>query len=363
MKHLTIAGAVATTALLLAHPASAAGSWSEEHFPQLQDDGVLHTAAVGDDAAWAFGITNDADHQHHSLAFRRGQQGWEQVPTPDIGRINAASVVSRDDVWAVGDGTSMHWNGAEWREVPIVAQPEYSTSLSGVTAFGAEEVWNTGFGWRSDNRQTRSSVQHWDGRAWHEIALPDLGIRSELIGISGTSPNDVWVAGAKPTDLGPDGKLGGLLLHWDGERWDEQPLVEIPGMHVQLRDVHALAPDDVWAVGYQHPGNIDRRPVAAHWDGTRWSLAPVPDELGQLNDVVQVGDELRAVGYSVEKSPYVLRYDGTSWQKVPAPAPSEGKYLNTYAGAVLDGRLLIVGVEADVDDPTSTRPYAATHGD
>ncbi|MDA3647339.1 hypothetical protein LZ318_35860 [Saccharopolyspora indica] len=357
MKRLTIAGAAATTALLLAHPASAAGDWPEEQLPPLPDAGVLHTAAAGGGSAWAFGITLDADYQHHSLALHRGQQGWEQVPTPDIGRINAATAIGPDDVWAVGDGTSMRWNGSEWREVPVVARPGDNTQLHDVTAFGPAEVWSAGFVWSGDHSRNSSSVQRWGGQEWSEVALPDLGVRSELFGIGGTSPEDLWVAGSKPTDLGPDGRFGGLLLHWDGERWAEQPLVEIPGVHVELRDVHALAPDDVWAVGYHHPGSTDRSPVAVHWDGTRWTLAQLPGEPGQLNEVVAGEDGLWAVGYAPD-GPYVLRYDGTSWRQVPAPVPSEGEHLTTFGGAVVDGRLLVVGVE---DASANTLPYAATH--
>lgn len=289
MKRRRIAGATAIAALLVVHPASAAESWTAEAFLAQPHDAVLQSIAAADGVAWAFGISDvPREPVFRTLAFRRGEHGWEQVPAPAIGWPNAAAVISRNDAWVVGDGTSMHWNGSEWREVPIVAHPEYRTSLSGVTAFGAGEVWSTGFGWHSDNMRTRSLVQ---------------------------------------------------------------------------RDVHALAPDDVWAVGYQHPGSaVDRRPVAVHWDGTRWSLAPVPDELGQLNDVVQVEDEVWAAGYASDRSPHVLRYDGTGWQNVPDPAPAEGKYLNTFAGTALDGRLLVVGVEADLVEPTKTRPYAATYG-
>ncbi|MEV0702599.1 hypothetical protein AB0I53_32405 [Saccharopolyspora sp. NPDC050389] len=135
---------------MLGQPAAAAGSWPEEPLPQLQEQGSLHTAA-GDGPAWSFGITLDGSNEHHSLAFRQGREGWEQVQPPDIGRIDGATVVSRDDVWTVGDGKSMHWDGRAWTEVPLAAPPNTYTQYFGTKAFGPDDVRTAGIATENGN--------------------------------------------------------------------------------------------------------------------------------------------------------------------------------------------------------------------
>ncbi|MEV0082772.1 hypothetical protein [Saccharopolyspora sp. NPDC050642] len=359
MKHLAIAGAVGATALLLGQSASAAGTWAEEPIPPQQYQSSLHTAAGGDGVTWSFGIDFDGQ-EFRTQAFRRGQQGWEQVPAPNIGRVNTAAVVNRDDVWSVGDGRSMHWNGKQWQEVPLTSPPGTYTQYHGTKVFGAADVWAAGSATEATEAWRRGSIQHWDGKAWNEVPLPlDLGDWWKVSTIDGSSPNDLWAVGSKHVTVDGKGKVAGLILHWDGAQWQEQPQVDVPDWSVSLEDALVLAPDDVWAVGFRDQGTVARRPVALHWDGEQWSPGQVPDELGEIDDVVAGEGMLWAVGYD-SNSPYVLRYDGRNWQNVPDPVPPQGRSVVTFSGVVLDdGKLLAVGAaNAGQDD---AKPYAAVY--
>ncbi len=81
--------------------------------------------------------------------------------------------VASDDVWAVG-GTGdrpllLHWDGRSWQRPAI---PQASGELTGVTAFGPDDVWFAG---RDPGRPGGISVLHWDGRAWTQESPPEAG--------------------------------------------------------------------------------------------------------------------------------------------------------------------------------------------
>ncbi|MER7080682.1 hypothetical protein SAMN02982929_06159 [Saccharopolyspora kobensis] len=357
MQHLGITWAAVMAALLVGQPALSAERWAEVPLPAQPHDAVLQTVVAGEGAAWAFGISDVPQEPGlQTLAFRRDEQGWEQVPAPAIGRTNAAAVISRDDAWVVGDGTSMHWNGAEWRQIPIVAPPDLDTQLLGVTSFGPDDVWAVGIMPGLGEAEGHNTVQRWNGEAWAQAPAPRTGM---TFGIDGTSADDVWVVGTKTIGDEQHSTDVGIAVRWDGRQWREAPPLTLPDQHVQLRGVRAVAPDDVWAVGYREsPANRIKKPFAAHWDGTGWSAVPTPEENCDLTDLVQTVDGLFAIG-----SYCVLRYDGDAWQPVPLPSRLGGKQVALTGGAMLDdGRLLMGGFTGQAGGTRST-PFAATYGD
>jgi hypothetical protein len=87
-------------------------------------------------------------------------------------------------------------------------------------------------------------MQHWDGTAWTDLALPPVAARWGLTGIGGVSREDLWTAGHVMSTTSR-----GVALHWDGQHW-QQPAVPTPDRQdAQLSDVIALTSDDVWAAG------------------------------------------------------------------------------------------------------------------
>ena len=80
--------------------------WKTEKVPSAA---ILHTvAASGPGMAWAGGIAEREAGGFATLMFRRGGQGWEQVQTPQVGRVNRLLAVGEADVWGVGDGWALH---------------------------------------------------------------------------------------------------------------------------------------------------------------------------------------------------------------------------------------------------------------
>ena len=184
-----------------------------------------------------------------------------------------------------------------------------------------------------------------DPRTW---SAPGAALEVALLSIGGTSPTDVWAAGA-------DGGQGGVLLHFDGTSWTRVPT----GQNYDLWWVHALAADriivggaggtvlfwdgatftrqvvpgraadtvfgvwaasadDVWAVG----GRAGRYGFLWHFDGTSWTSVSLPDDTrlnaaGELPALFKVWGRASNDVYAVGSDGYMLHYDGAAWSIIP----------------------------------------------
>ncbi|MET8828562.1 hypothetical protein ABZX40_22320 [Streptomyces sp. NPDC004610] len=95
------------------------------------------------------------------------------------------------------------------------------------------------------------------GLRWRHHRLPPQesdGARPRPWSIWGTSDRDVHI-----------GTFGGVLYHWDGERWTQHD----PGLGRPLGCIRGRSPGDVYAVGYGS--------TLLHFDGHRWRPLPDPD--------------------------------------------------------------------------------------
>ena len=324
--------------------------------------GILHAAAAGDHGvAWAFGIlvVHEAGSRSPfaTLIFRRHGQDWEQVEAPQIGRVNQALAVSDADIWAVGDGCSLHWDGSRWQEVPTGIVKGSWTQFFGLAQFGADDVWTAGFAPMRDHAQARGTVQRWDGSGWTDLPMPAVAAFWSLKGIAGASPEDLWAVGRVHGQ-----RSDPLALHFDGQEWQRVPVPGVEGRSVQLSDVAVLGNGDAWAAGYKwDSGGIrTRQPFAVRWDGQAWTTGEVPDGPGQITKLASDGKKLWGLGYAAPPVvPYVAALEGTSWQVIPGPpGPPEATYTALHGGAMLSGgNLLAVGASSMPDD--SHRPFAA----
>jgi hypothetical protein len=320
--------------------------WTVEDVP-AGDRSVLHTAAAGHGTVWAFGI-GVAEPAFSTLVFRRVDAGWRRVDVPSIGRANRAVVLSPDEVWVVGDGTSLHGVGDRWHEVPVADE---KGQLFGLVAFGST-LWAAGF--VPHEHGGSGTVQRWHGGRWVGQALPEVAPSWGLAGLGGVAEDDLWAVGQVH---GPDGPP--LALHRTGTGWTVLR-VPLPGPGSgELADVLAVASDDVWACGYWRPaGERGRFPLLAHWDGVAWSSVAAPDGSGQLQQIVHVAGRHHGVGHRTaggRLGPLVVRQDDDGWRDVPGPVVGGGS-LHGAVPLPAGGWLVVGGVN---DSPTEVRPYAA----
>ena len=108
-------------------------------------------------------------------------------------------------------------------------------------------------------------VQHWDGSSWTLVAGPDDGVENiGLTDVSAAAEDDVWAVGA--TAHGTGVVLRYAVYHWNGSGWGLSFGPEEDG---SLLGVVALAPEDVWAVGFR-----DRKSTRLNSSHSRASRMP-----------------------------------------------------------------------------------------
>src|SRR5439155_6620904 len=108
---------------------------------------------------------------------------------------------------------------------------------------------------------------------WGTVASPNQGSRENVLaGVSIVSPSDVWMVGEYNPGLPPTvtGRRT-LAEHWDGSTVQIVPSPNATWSGVDkstLADVAAIAPADVWAVGYAEDfGSLKSTTLIEHWDG------------------------------------------------------------------------------------------------
>ncbi len=242
---------------------------------------------------------------------------WQVVPSPntDNNLLQAVATVAANDVWAVGS-TIEHWDGSAWQIVPSAAGYLY-----GVAAVAGNDVWAVGVG-------NGTLTEHWDGTSWMVVPSPSPGVRDNTLrGVVALAADNVWAVGGT-TDA--NGTSSPLAEHWDGASWT---VVPSPSPSGDLYSVSAVAPQDIWAVGFGN-NTSGQQSFIEHWDGAAWAIAPNPNPSpfnNTLRGVVAVaGNEVWAVG-STYINTLTEHWNGTSWSVIPSPNVDSGSIL--YATA------------------------------
>jgi hypothetical protein len=115
---------------------------------------------------------------------------------------------------------------------------------------------------------------------WRVVPTPNPGgnqiANISFLGVSASSPTDAWAVGI-------DEVLASrrpLAEHWDGSRWTAVVVPHPAGRQAWFRGVLALADDDVWAVGESSNSdstNEGERTLVEHFDGSAWIVVPSPN--------------------------------------------------------------------------------------
>lgn len=125
-----------------------------------------------------------------------------------------------------------------------------------------------------------------------------------LFGVHAIAPNDIWAVGSV-----------GTVLHWDGTAWRSVSLGTLSTTR-DLFDVWASGPNDVWVVG---GASLTDFALTLHFDGTTWTrpfLSANNDLNGihglSANEVYAVGDNDPTLGGLGE----FWKWNGSQWSKV-----------------------------------------------
>jgi len=172
-----------------------------------------------------------------------------------------------------------------------------------------------------------------------------------VAGATAVSTTDIWAVGSFQDQ---NVAARPLAEHWDGTRWTQvaAPVGEWT-FGARLFAVAAAGSHAVWAVG-SGQNNGEEQTLIERWDGKQWTIVPSPNAGNRTNDLNAVAvvaeDDIWAVGeyYGASKTlPLTEHWDGSAWSVVPAPAPAAG--LNRLSGvaAVSGHDVWAVGFERE----------------
>jgi hypothetical protein len=323
----------------LAHAASAstaAPRWRVVPSPNPSDQAnyLSSVATLGSGDAWAVGAWYRPQSTPGTLTTHWDGASWAMVQSPNAtqgyNELYGVDAVSSNDVWAVGYANIAnygsektlveHWNGAAWAIVPSQNIGPDANFLYGVSAISANDVWAVGEGNSHDISSGVTMAQHWNGTSWTVVTTPNVGTEANaLYAVEAIAADDVWAFGEAEDH-------GAIAMHYDGATWS---LVPTPSpADAALESAVALAPNDVWAVGY-----AQSKTLVEHWNGTAWTVVPSPNGSkpnSVLSGVADAGGgRLWAVGttyddLTVTAKTITARWDGTAWALVPSPNPGSG---------------------------------------
>lgn len=304
--------------------------------PEGADTTRLHDVTVlAPNNIWAVGmytILSGPDLGLYSLAMHFDGAQWNIVPTPTpvgtSGERSAAiedvTFLSPDLGYAAGyfkngssqstDNFVLRWNGSEWQHVECPGQSGLGLQgflLETVEAIDQENIW---FGGQWGGTHAQASMLHFDGSTFEVFLLPrapDATTAAHRIrAIDATSPDDVWAVGSAGGIAVATGR--NYVAHWDGSSWVYM-LTPQPGTGEILRDVAAIAPDDVWVCGryqiYTPEFELLTLPLLLHWNGSGWTQHESPAFAEDL--VALATDNI----YGTD-SGKLVHWDGVSWSLI-----------------------------------------------
>jgi hypothetical protein len=193
----------------------------------------------------------------------------------------SSSSAAAKDIWAVGDGVIIHYDGNGWTAISVG-----TNDLRDVIGTSSSDVWAAGYG----------GILHYNGTSWSVVtSVPSVAVGAaggkvwavtwSKYGNSGNSYavgtlNGATISSEKTFDStairavrgsgASDAILvgdHGTMLRFDGVSWVRigvGPDDDTKNPQV-YRDVAAISPKDAWMVGESSENYMPN--TAAHWDG------------------------------------------------------------------------------------------------
>ncbi len=244
---------------------------------------LFAVSSASPDDVWAVGYTDGLNYEHpHTLTAHWNGEHWSVVAIARRpGLLSAVSALSPRDIWAVGEASGQtlaeHYDGSSWNVVPSSGTGSYGNDLAAVHAVSANDAWAVGQA-SSSEFEFESLVLHWNGKVWHAVTIPELGIDSDLRAVSAASADDVWAVGEYEVQ-GPQGTASyNLTEHWNGVTWKIYSTPRPTGDDL-LTGVDVLPSGHAWSVGSQS-GKDD---LIVYWNGVEWRRVSGPARPHALN--------------------------------------------------------------------------------
>ena len=286
---------------------------------------------------------SNATYDDKSLSITSSLCGtWEVIsglPLQDQSDLEGvilydAAVVGNDDIWLVGkrrnailqteDLVVLHWNGRNVQSVksPLVNVEE--VTAGGVIALSFDNIWVVGTSKRNGSARQAFSYQ-WTVNGWWDTSTVDWrslpgylpGFDVELNDIAASSPQDIWAVGSY------NNRSHTLTLRWNGSEWLAVSTPNIGPTTNILNKVKSSATNNLWAIGANHytasDGRFLRKPIVLRWDGFSWSAESIPEEFLEITDLsIAPWGDIWIIGKSKETPTTAFRRpNGNGWNLVP----------------------------------------------
>jgi hypothetical protein len=345
--------AFAGALVMIGSVASAATGWSVVTVPQTGNNTILTGAsALTSTNAWAVGEQFGAAGQAPPppVSYHWNGTAWSLVATPILGVSSSLLSVSAStptDAWAVGmsvlgrhdDGTLMeHWNGTAWSVNSSLVVTGYTAELTGVVDLSPTNAWAVG-------EANGSLLEHWNGSTWSEATIPDPDFTPGTDdSISASSASDIWVVGSTlntaTDEFVPE------ALHFNGTAWSVVPMPQAGTNTSTIGAVTDISATDAWAVGEDIGATsaVGGSTLIEHWNGSSWSIVPSPTPGADPgltgiaargpSDVYAVGSNLPSINGGTVQG-MILRWNGSTWSV--DTDPTVGSYSPLLAAAAVPG--------------------------
>jgi hypothetical protein len=263
--------------------------------------------------------------------------------------LTAVSCPSRVACTAVGYATARsgagvalaeHWNGARWSIERTAVLPGARGSLLFGVACPSATVCTAVGSVISPSGRSRPLTERWNGSRWTGRPIPaPAGRVSYLGGVSCSSPADCTAVGYAGDRLGTAGVA--LTERWSASRSTiERTIRPTTARASFLSGVSCTGPRACTAVGYSNEADGSQVLLAERWNGTRWTVQPIPRLPGepsvQLAGVACASEtSCMAAGFftTVTGIDVMLadRWHGARWARQMTRYPDGARYVR-FAG-------------------------------
>ncbi|HXJ66219.1 MAG TPA: hypothetical protein VNN79_20860, partial [Actinomycetota bacterium] len=217
--------------------------------------------------AFAAAPVADAGTARPVVQVARAGCSWSPVDVAGGFQLHAVSAVSGSDVWAVGNANAVHkpfavhYDGSEWKAVPVPTKGAGAIDLYDVDTISKTNAWAVGY-YVDGHGHRRTLTEHWDGTKWKSVPSPNKGTEDNTLhGVAAVSASQVWAVGYTE----PTGGDRPLIEHWNGSSWSRFPPAGLGGIHHRLEDVAVISSHLAVAVGHT-PSNAH----VERFDGSSW---------------------------------------------------------------------------------------------
>jgi hypothetical protein len=233
---------------------------------------------------------------------------WSVVPSPSpggltfidvLGDVSCVSAAFCMAVGSYGPGelTSSlieSWNGRVWSVMPSPSRGPHSDAvLNAVDCLSATDCMGAG-SYLTPAGQRRTLAARWSGTQWTVLPTPNQGPINNVNDVNSLggafclSANACTAVGSWST---AQGVTRTLIQTWNGTKWSVEPSPDRGSMSTPnaLGGIACVSASDCTATGASGSGpGGSTRTLIESWDGTRWSIAPSPNQ-GPTSDFNRLG--------------------------------------------------------------------------